>query len=121
MKAIHVFLLLGILLLTSCAARHKDEINGQFKDAVSAANKEAMRIGYDISKMNVSVDGENSAWKSYVSMASREGSFKKWLQPLQGHTYLAVYYSPTGLVMGGDLYVFVDRHTDKVITILVGQ
>jgi hypothetical protein len=82
-----------------------------------AADANAAKLGYDLSKMWVSADEDNSEWKNY----SAKTPYPDIEEALKGKDFVAFYYSPQTKGLGSDLWVFVDRKNEQVITLLRGK
>lgn len=87
----------------------------------NAADREAVGLGYKIEDMTASFDDANTQWKKYSALTQRENE-----STLKGKDFVAVHYALkestlAPKTLGGDLWVFVDRPTGVIITILRGK
>jgi hypothetical protein len=97
---------------------HKD-------DAILVANRVAISAGYQIDRMKTTADESNSEWNQLLCLLPNDPSDKaleRIKKRLSGREYWAIYYEPVETNrFGGDLFVFVDKRTGKVIGYLKGQ
>ena len=93
------------------------------KIIVEVANKTAQELGYKLSEMTISIDENNSAWNNHISKVPFfESEFGQDVKKkLDNKKYWAVYYQPKRTQLGGDLFVFIDKETKEVITVIRGQ
>jgi hypothetical protein len=86
------------------------------------ADQEAVKLGYDINNMGVELDVANSQWKKYSAM---QRGLPENISKISGKDFIAVYYfpipSPDKVMLGGDLWVFLNRGSGEVITVLRGK
>ena len=82
------------------------------------ADAKAKELGYDIEQMSVSFDTYNSEWNDYLKFL---GKTDRDIDERLNQPYLAVYYAPLKMMLGGDLWVFIDRNTGEPIYHLAGQ
>ena len=109
-------------------------------EVLAIADKEAKRLGYDTEHMGISFDAYNSQWDDYrrslrrvqvqdkstgafqpLSAEEQEKQEHALLQHLENRGYLAVYYGPMERMLGGDLWVFIDRDTGEILKTIRGQ
>ena len=90
-------------------------------DILKIANREAEQLGYDLSRMSVAFDEDNSQWQEYQTAHARATQTQEISEQLNGRVYQAVYYSPEKIQLGGDLWVFIDADTGDVIGTIQGQ
>ena len=91
-------------------------------DILVIADAEAKRLGYDVDHMGISFDVYNSRWNERTANDAPDTAPAALLKKLEGRRYFAVYYSlMKEPMMGGDLFVFVDRNTSEVIGVLRGK
>lgn len=82
------------------------------------ADQEARRLEYRPEAMKAQFDETNSAWIDYSNKVPDLAVKEK----LKGKDFAAVYYGPKqDFVLGGDLWVFIDRKTGDVVAVLRGQ
>jgi len=105
------------------------------EDILSAAIKKANDLGYEIKEMNVSYDEGNKALKKHLKRIGvsvyneKTGEWEPELPrtpeqeypELAGRNYQAIYFGPKEMLKGGDLWVFIDKDTGKVISHIAGQ
>ena len=111
-----------LMLLVGCVnAVNRTEAKTVSKtEIMRIANKAATDMGYDLRKLKVSMDDNNSIWNEYISKMPA-GWHSNVVDRLKGRKYSALYYEPKPLRFGGDLFVFVDRQTGQVVATLAGQ
>ena len=90
-------------------------------DLLNAANREAQRLGYDLSQMHVAYDEGNAQWEEYHTAHAGSGQAQEVATSLTGHVYQAVYYQPEAEELGGDLWVFIDADTGEVLATIQGE
>lgn len=83
---------------------------------LDVANDLAVREGSDPASMIVVYEATNKTWLEHQHLMSKLGGSNAQLSALKDREYQAVGYFPTGPVLGGVLWVFVDRSTGEVIT-----
>lgn len=90
--------------------------------AIEIADREAMRLGYDTKVMNMEIDEQNTKWSTYIlsTPSALEGA-RELKDALKKRKYWAVYYGPKGLVLGGDIFIFIDRDTGEILGVLRGR
>ena len=113
------------MLLTSCISipREVKNMENNKEIIVEIANKTAKELGYNLSDMTISLDRDNSAWNKHISKGPFfEDEFGREIKKkLDNKKYWAVHYNPKRAQLGGDLFVFVDKETKEVITVIRGQ
>ncbi|MBI2095821.1 MAG: hypothetical protein HYT89_06605 [Candidatus Omnitrophica bacterium] len=85
---------------------------------IQSAADQAKALGYDVSQMDVFYDEGNQKAEKYFEDS---GMPLHQNATLLGKNYQVVYFAPKQMQFGGDLWVFVDRDTGKVITHLGGK
>ena len=92
---------------------------------MTMASNLAKKSGYDVQKMDIVMDDTNSEWNRFLASGPHEGAMKPMLRNLEGHDYWAIMFVPKqpqgGVLVGGDITVFVDKKTGKVLTYVCGQ
>lgn len=91
------------------------------KMAVEVANKKAKELKYDIQRLDVDLDEQNSKWNNYLATSRIKDWQPELVAPLENKNYWAVYYGPRLFQYGGDLWVFVDKKSGEVITFIQGD
>jgi hypothetical protein len=100
-----------------CAQISKEEVS-------KIANKVAKDLGYDVENMILKADEKNTEWKEYVAYI--KGMPPAFEAKLKDRVYWAVYFQPIPdpdpniVLVGGDLWVFIDANTGEVITHIKG-
>ena len=89
-------------------------------EILAIADAEAKRLGYDVEHMSVAFDLYNTQWEQF-EMQSVQNTPPPMVQALTGRDFFAVYYGPMQAQSGGDLWVFVDRHTGEIVTTIRGK
>ena len=87
-------------------------------EILAVADAKARELGYDVEQMGVSFDAYNSKWNDYLKYL---GKADRDIDERLSQPYLAVYYAPLTMMVGGDLWVFIDQNTGKPIYHLAGQ
>jgi hypothetical protein len=95
--------------------------NWSRSEIFAIADNEGQRLGYNIEQMSVSFDIYNSEWRSYLKSLTADGGMPDVEEKLKGLQYWAVYYAPLKMTFGGDLWVFIDKGTGKIITVIQGK
>lgn len=121
MKYLFVFVL-GLFLFFVClgiknndASDLKIKITGE--EAIRLAKGKIKSFGYDSENMAVKVSSHNQPWNPYVPENSTDEYDLIRKDKLTGKKYWAVYYYWTNpLRKGGDVCIFVDADTGKIIT-----
>lgn len=90
------------------------------KEAISIAEKKAESLNYDIKKMKLMADENNNIWNNYSSSGFLEAN-PPIKDVLNGKDFWTIYFAPTEAVLGGDLFIFVDKKNGKVILALPGK
>ena len=113
--------LMFMVVYASCALPevNQSKFNADQKVVIDIAKQKAKELNYNIKEMEIVIDNQNMEWSRYLA------EIKKWqpelIKPLENKDYVAVYYRPKKMQMGGDLWVFVDKQTGKVITVIQGD
>lgn len=128
MKRVVILLLLGTLVFINVcctiAENAKNEVEQMeiSKEKVhEIANNKAKEIGYDIKEMKVELDKENTRWNEYIKKGPILENDNKLRLALKDRKYWAAYYAPKRIQFGGDLWIFIDKNTGEVITIIQGK
>src|SRR3989338_3963929 len=85
---------------------------------IQSAVDQAKALGYETSQMNVVYDEGNLKAEEQFKDSGIPAHQKA---ALTGKNWQAVYLGPKRLQLGGDLWVFVDQDTGKVITYIGGK
>jgi hypothetical protein len=96
--------------------------------AIELGRDELRRSGYmnSIEQLDVQADDNNSFWKDFIrnQPSIMENDQIKNMK-LDERAFWAIYFSPKrkrGTInVGGDAFVFIDRDTEKVIGVLLGE
>ena len=95
---------------------------------LEAADREAMRLGYDIEHASVWFDHSNSMWETYLARKKGDSAnqmVRQVAEKLTAREYWAVYY--TDVVRSdhstppfrGDLFIFVDPRAIVLASLVV--
>lgn len=117
--AIYV-IVIGAIGLFGCGQDNKER-KGLLtqEEIIQIANKKRISEGTSIGKSNVYYDIGNKKWEKRLSSLKKTSpEYARRFHVLEGRDYQAVYYSYKKIAPGGILWVFVDRLTGEVITIL---
>ncbi len=119
----NLLIIMGAVILWNCGivegARRKPMITKT--EAVTIANKEATRLGYNLNRIESSADAENSVWTHYLRQGVLRLRHLNLERKLASKRFWAIYYAPRQSQFGGDLFVFVDKENGDVIDHLKGQ
>ena len=87
---------------------------------IEIAKKAARDLGFDLKKMTMEADENNTKWKKeFPSLENAPGHIGK---KVKDKKYWAVYFEPfppsdpNTVQLGGDLWVFIDANTGEVLT-----
>ena len=109
------------LYMQQCEANGMSTVRDK---AVNTAKEEAIKLGYDITKMTMSVHEYTQPWNECIPREPETEYEKQRYKKLVGRTYLMIYFSPdfenTRLV-GGDYCIFIDAKTGEIITDVRGK
>jgi hypothetical protein len=109
-----ITLLFSFVSYKLCGAKDQNTKNS-IEDAIGIASIEAKKLGYDVENMEVTAAEYDNPQNPYLDSDNEYCSERK--EKLKGKQYWAVYYSGKGLnSLGGDICVFVDKQSGKVIT-----
>lgn len=88
--------------------------------AIVIAKNVASELGYIIDELEVVADSQNSLWKKYkIDILAGNMDLKN---KLGNKEYWVIYLRPKDTnVVGGNIFVFVDKNNGKVIGYLRGQ
>jgi hypothetical protein len=99
-----------------------------------ALNK-AKDLGYKVEDMDILYDENNAAIKKHLlreGVSTYNVITKEWVKDLattpekeypelSGKDYQSVYFGPKEMRLGGDLWVFIDRDSGKIIKFVRGK
>ncbi len=94
------------------------------KEAIKIANKEVIKLGYDVKSMDVWISKYNTPWNAYLPKDSKSEYHIERQNKLKGKKYWAVNHTPkpsTGIVLGGNVCIFVDANNGEIITSIRGK
>lgn len=93
--------------------------------AVELAKTEATRLGYSIETMEISADETNSRWVEFVRPTDLPRQYPDLAPKLAARRYWAVWLKPRQkpghIVLGGDIFVFVDATNGEILGVLRGK
>jgi hypothetical protein len=119
LRVLILIMLLGALccyFVTMGCRRH--EPSDATKKILGVSNAKIRELGYDLRNMTTEYDTDNKQWKKYTESLS-DGDMDSTMALLHERDFQGVYYAPKGKsTLGGDVWVFVDRDTNEVITVL---
>ncbi|MCP4721002.1 MAG: hypothetical protein GY860_16230 [Desulfobacteraceae bacterium] len=88
--------------------------------AIKIANKEVESFGYNLKLMAVSTSYHEEPWNDYFPKENTSNYYSEKRNQLKNKKYWAVYYFKKKIdnivVKGGDVCIFVDSATGKVLT-----
>lgn len=120
-----MFIIMSIvaLLLTACALREREVTRMDIakEKVLQISNREAEKLGYNLSELTVNIDDKNSLWEEYIKSGPILEYDQALKNTLENKEYWAIYYRPKRLQKGGDLFVFIDKHTGEVLTSAKGK
>ena len=117
----NLLVLLSVLMGCSVATVFAAERTWTRSEILAIADKEAQKLGYDIERMGVSLDIDNSTWRDDLKTSEQSGAIPQIEGKLKDRHYWAVYYSPLEEQLGGDVFVFIDRDTGEILGIVRGK
>ncbi|MCZ6623713.1 MAG: hypothetical protein O7B35_05705 [Deltaproteobacteria bacterium] len=120
LPALLIFLLASIFTTFSLHA-DPSEMTWTRSRILSISDQEASRLKYDVDTMSVSFNIHNSQWNRYLKSLEGIGGLPDVEDKLKGRDFWAVYYGPLKRQFGGDLWVFVDRDSTDIITVIRGE
>ena len=92
------------------------------ESAIAIAMHEATRLGYEVEFMNIEVTLYRTHWNRYLPQDSTSEYDLERQNSLKGRIYWAIYYSPTTSgAKGGDVCVFIDSATGKILADYRGE
>lgn len=92
------------------------------KEILVFANKEALRLGYDIGSMDVYLDRYNAEWNKLILNNPSYLDCNPELRDKLKNGYWAVYYSPKNSPQkGGDPWIFVNPKTGEIMGRIGGE
>jgi hypothetical protein len=109
----------GFLLQINDLIPQIRKIKSSEEIAIKEAAAEAVRLGYVIEAMSMSV---KTPWDTVLSRNDTDAYTVEKRNKLSGREYFEVYFAPKRIDMkGGDIAVFVDAHSGKVLTSYRGK
>lgn len=91
------------------------------EEAIKIANNEIEKLGYDVKNMEMEISKYNTPWNKYLPKNSDSEYIIERKNKLINKEYWAIYYKPKGLILGGDICVFVDSTNGEIITTIRGK
>lgn len=102
---------------------------------LSISVAKAKGLGFDTGTMDITYDNNNEKLKTHlkrIGVSVYDERTKTWVKDpptspeeeypeLKGKDYQAVYFGPKDTVLGGDLWIFVDKNTGEVLRTVAGQ
>jgi hypothetical protein len=132
-----LFLLLLVIVLCFASSFAFSQSNQLTKERIiQIAISKARDLGYKTEKMNIVYDDGNKSIKEHlkhIGVSTYNEKTKKWEKDLpttpgkeypelKGKDYQSVYFGPKGSgILGGNLWVFVDKNTGEVIKYIRGK
>ena len=122
-KSLPAFLILLHAMIFTTFSLHADPttLNWTRSKILSISDQEASRLKYNVDMMSLSFDFHNSKWNDYLKALEGIGGLPDVEDKLRGRDFWAVYYGPMKIQFGGDLWVFVDRDSADIITVIRGE
>ena len=112
-----VLLILPVVLsILACSHEASPGSILSHQQIVEIANQQAVSEGFNPAEMDVLCESGNRTWRRVLRLSRTDPGKAKHFSVLDGRNYQAVRYSPKQVMLGGVLWVFVDRHTGEVIT-----
>jgi len=121
----------SFLLAMSCTpctphADAQSDRSATIEQAIEVARQEAFRRHSTIRDLTFEADEPNTRWQRYkTGIGEVSADIQSIEAKLSGREYWAVYAvektTPGYLTGGGDMYVFVDKASGKVIAVLEGR
>lgn len=92
--------------------------------AIELANTEAKKLGYTLASLDLSVEPTPSDRANFLKRHPGYKDYKSVMTKLNGHRFWAIYFSPkskTEIVLGGDLWIFIDAYNGKTLSVIRGK
>jgi hypothetical protein len=128
MKVLGRITVVSFLLAISCTANAdaQGDRSATIGQAIEVARQEAVRRHPNIRDLSFEADERNTRWQRYkTAMRELSADIQSIEAKLSGREFWAVYAvektSPGHLRGGGDMYVFVDKASGKVIAVFEGR
>jgi len=120
------FVIVSVIIFSTLGCFSLDNQRGKKKMitkkmAIDIADKKIKELNYDIQTMEIYLDDGNSKWNNYLLASHIEKDQPELVIPLKNRIYWAIYYAPRLHQYGGDLWVFVDKETGVIITVIQGE
>lgn len=90
-------------------------------EALEIATGHAKKLGYRTDSMQPSCEKLNTPWNKWLAKEDDDEFTAPRKKLLEGKEYWAIYFSPKTKQFGGDIAVFVDAQTGKVLTDVRGK
>ena len=107
-----------ILLGVSCDSASGPRSQLSEDEIIAIASKRALAEGFNPTEMDVVYDADNTMWKELERSGHiSDPDTARALHSLKNRSYQAVRYMPKKLMLGGALWVFVDKYNGEVIAL----
>ena len=131
-----IFLWLLVIVLCFASSVVYSQSNKLTKDQIiQIAISKATELGYKTAEMNIVYDESNKKITEHlkrIGVSTYNEKTKKWdkdlpttpekeYPELKDKDYQSVHLGPKGIVKGGDVWVFIDKNTGKVIKYIRGK
>jgi len=127
MKWLRIIQVLMVFLVSNGALGNgtieKNMVITQIK-AIELANSEAKRLGYAIDSLDLKVEPTASDRNSFLKNHPGYRDYKSVMSKLNNRRFWAIYFSPkpkTEIVLGGDLWVFIDAENGETLSVIRGK
>ena len=94
----------------------------ELKEAIEKAKMELKKLGFDIDKMRITADENNTAWKDYtkkIPSVLESDNIKK--MKLNEKEFWVIQFSLKEPTFGGGALVFIDISDGSTIGIILGE
>ena len=101
------------------------------EQALQKGNEQVLKMGIDLSTVEVKVDEENKKWQEYLSnlASSTVPEFrsvaKRYGAKLHGHSYWSIFYEPKRVdghgLKGGGATVLVEKRSGTILLAIQGE
>jgi hypothetical protein len=122
------FMIFSVLLQNSVSQSQETDIT--IIKALELSNIEARKLNYNVEEMEIRLIGVPVTWKELQKRHWFFSDFKDEKKEIEnklvGKEFWLVYYLPIKkgkdtVIFGGDLWVFVEKHTGKILTAIRGK
>lgn len=121
---VQIFISFFMISNTSCDVKMRGVKMITREEAIELASSEAQRLGYVIEKMDSAIASTSYDVFGFIKSYPAYKNNALIIKELEGHHFWAVYFSPKqnmGIVLGGDLWIFVNSQSGGVLAVIRGK